>query len=376
MNRKLSVLSVEDSNDDAEILRLELISAGYDVRFQQVETAQTFKMALEEGGWDIVLSDHRLPGFDSFRALEILKNLEIDIPFIIVSGMIGEEAAVAAMKSGAHDYIIKGNLGRLVAVIEREIREAENRKQRRVAEAALETAYQAAKKAIRARDEFLLMASHELRTPLTVLLLQLQAIKDTDVLEAKIREKTESAIRHSRALGELIDRLLAVSTITNRGLRLVFEEFDLVTLVDATVKRFSQRTNDHQSTILFDSSAQSICGAWDRMKVDQVLVNLLSNATKFGLGKPIEVKLKTETPNWVIFSVSDQGLGISPEDQLRILNPFEQALPSRNFGGLGISLFITKAYIESHNGALELKSSLNHGSVFSVKLPLFPPANL
>ena len=130
------VVIVEDQEDDASLMLRELRRAQFEPEFERVETEQELKAALEKGGWDIVLSDHGLPRFNSLQALNMLHESELDLPFIIVSGSIGEDLAVAAMKSGAHDYIMKNNLARLGPAAEREMREAETRRARRAAEEA------------------------------------------------------------------------------------------------------------------------------------------------------------------------------------------------------------------------------------------------
>ncbi len=131
------VLIVEDSEDDALLLVRELQRGGYDVSFERVETAGAMTAALDNRQWDIVLADHTMPHFSGYDALRLLKKKDLDLPFIFVSGTIGEDTAVAAMKEGAHDYILKGNLKRLIPAVERELREAEVRRERRRAEEEL-----------------------------------------------------------------------------------------------------------------------------------------------------------------------------------------------------------------------------------------------
>jgi two-component system, NarL family, sensor histidine kinase UhpB len=138
MGVPLRVLLVEDSEDDALLLMRELRRGGYDPSYERVDTAAGMERALEERIWDLVIADHSMPAFSSVAALELLKRKGfVDVPFIIVSGQIGEDAAVEAMKAGAHDYIMKDNLARLNTAIEREVREAESRRERRRAEEAL-----------------------------------------------------------------------------------------------------------------------------------------------------------------------------------------------------------------------------------------------
>jgi two-component system, NarL family, sensor histidine kinase UhpB len=138
MDIPLRILLVEDSEDDALLLVRMLRRGGYDPTWERVETAAAMETALDERGWDLVVSDHSMPTFSSLAALGLLRSKGfVDLPFIIVSGKIGEDAAVAAMKAGAHDYLMKDNLARLNSAIERELRDAEVRRERRQAEVAL-----------------------------------------------------------------------------------------------------------------------------------------------------------------------------------------------------------------------------------------------
>lgn len=131
MSEPLRVLIVEDSEDDALLLVRELQRGGYDSTFERVDSAEAMTAALTARAWQIVLADYTMPHFSGADALELLKRSGLDIPFIFVSGAMGEDIAVAAMKTGAHDYVIKGNLQRLLPAIARELREAENRHQRK-----------------------------------------------------------------------------------------------------------------------------------------------------------------------------------------------------------------------------------------------------
>ena len=123
MNKPLRCLLVEDSENDAMLLLRQLRSGGYDVTSERVDTAEAMRAALDRHPWDVVLADYKMPHFSGPAALELLKASGKGLPFILVSGSIGEEQAVAAMKAGAHDYIMKDKLGRLVPTIERELRD-------------------------------------------------------------------------------------------------------------------------------------------------------------------------------------------------------------------------------------------------------------
>ena len=137
MRKSLRVLIIEDSEFDARVMTSVLRQGGYDVVSQRVESGTALRDALGKQDWDVILSDYNLPEFQAPEALEILKGTGIDIPFIIISGGIGEDVAVSAMKAGAHDYLMKGQLARLVVAVEREMREAQTRRGRHEVEAAL-----------------------------------------------------------------------------------------------------------------------------------------------------------------------------------------------------------------------------------------------
>ncbi|MCB1614408.1 MAG: EAL domain-containing protein [Pseudomonadales bacterium] len=135
--KKLKVLIVDDSENDALLLVRELKKGGYDPSFHRVESESELESALCEPGWELVITDHNMPGFSSREALELVKKANLDVPVIIVSGAIGEDVAVSAMKAGAHDYIMKDSLKRLVPAINRELRDAETRREKVQAELAL-----------------------------------------------------------------------------------------------------------------------------------------------------------------------------------------------------------------------------------------------
>ena len=133
MPKPLRLLIVEDSESDALLLARLLTKAGFNVTSQRVETRDSMQSALAQDTWDTIVADHNMPQFDAFAAVETLKSSGLDIPFIVASGSIGEETAVALMKAGAADYVMKDKLARLTAVVERELAEAASRRERRQA---------------------------------------------------------------------------------------------------------------------------------------------------------------------------------------------------------------------------------------------------
>lgn len=137
MDKALRVLNLEDTQDDSWLLQRHLNRAGYQCMLRREQTAADFEKALRESEWDIILADYFLPGFTALDALRIAQQCNTDVPFIVVSGAVGEQAAVDVLREGAADYVMKDSLGRLVPAIEREMQEAEERRRRRAAESAL-----------------------------------------------------------------------------------------------------------------------------------------------------------------------------------------------------------------------------------------------
>jgi signal transduction histidine kinase len=185
VSRPLQVLLIEDSEDDAALLEIELQRAGYVPICHRVETPEALTSALEQQKWDLIIADYRLPRFNGLAALALVKEQRLDLPFIIVSGFITEEAAVAAMKAGAHDYVMKDKLARLGSAVARELRDAEVRRERRRAEEALRQVYDELEKRVEQRTAQLKTANARLQS----------AIAERRRLEDELLEITEKERR-------------------------------------------------------------------------------------------------------------------------------------------------------------------------------------
>ncbi len=160
MATPLRCLLVEDSESDARLIARALRKAGYEVVHERVETAGQMRAALEERVWDAVIADYTLPEFSGSAALALLREAGLDLPFIVVSGTIGEEAAVAMMRAGAHDYLLKGDLSRLPPAVERELGAAEARRERRQAEEALQESEERFRSVVEEAPEAIYVSTH------------------------------------------------------------------------------------------------------------------------------------------------------------------------------------------------------------------------
>jgi signal transduction histidine kinase len=223
--------------------------------------------------------------------------------------------------------------------------------------------------AIQARDDILAAAGHELKTPLTVLLMQLQGLQRSAQRDpTKIGDRLAKAGQSGLRLERLINQLLDVSRITAGRLRLEPECFDLSALVREVVQRFADAAAPPQCPI-FAPCAEPVDGNWDRLRIDQVVSNLVGNAVKYGQAKSVEVSLHIEGSHAVL-RVTDHGIGIDDQHRDRIFQRFERAVANRDFGGFGLGLWIARQIVEASGGAIEVASVLGQGSTFTVRLPL------
>lgn len=249
---------------------------------------------------------------------------------------------------------------------------------RKLAELEREHLYGEALAAVHARDDFLSVASHELRTPLSSLKLQLELLvrpaqraAQAILSPEQVKEKLEVAVRQVDRLSKLIAELMDVSRITAGRLRLELEQVDLAALCCDVVSRFKEDAAKAgcEMTLSADEKAPRKC---DRLRIEQVVTNLLANALKYGAGKPVEVTVGREGPR-VRLVVRDHGIGIPPEDGERIFQRFERTASARRYGGLGLGLYIVRQIVDAHGGTIRVESQPGAGSTFTVELPPEPP---
>ncbi len=227
--------------------------------------------------------------------------------------------------------------------------------------------YEQTRAALRQRDDFLSIASHELKTPLTSLQLQLQSLAPAIEASPKAVAKLERASRATERLSALVDTLLDVSRFASGRLRLNTEPFDLGEAVREAGER--QRAEvEAAGCALTLEVGEGLEGRWDRLRVEQIVTNLLSNAAKYGGGKPVRLRALRRGALFVI-EVEDEGIGVAPEDAQRIFGRFERAASVRHYGGLGLGLFVCAQIAEAHGGTIRAESEPGRGARFVVELP-------
>ncbi len=232
---------------------------------------------------------------------------------------------------------------------------------------------EALRKALATRDEFLSIASHELKTPLSSLSLQLQLMEEKVLTNQDpwLNGAIQLCLRQSESLTELVDDLLDVSRIQAGKLTLNPQRMDLSDLIADVISRFSTQLAAAQITLNMQVS-EKIYGTWDRRRIGQVIVNLISNAIKYAPGSNLLIVTKLEG-DFAFLSVEDTGPGIDGGVQERIFNKYQRANKLKGISGLGLGLFIVKRVVEAHKGSVSVESMLGQGSKFSVKIPIDPP---
>jgi signal transduction histidine kinase len=316
---------------------------------------------------DLVIADVMMPGLDG---LGLLRTLRADaqtsmIPVLLISGRAAEDERVAGLEAGAADYLGKPFSGReLVARVQTHIELSLLR-----AQATAERTRQF-EEHMASRDAFFAAASHELRNPIHSLQLQLLSLTRRAEREALAPElewmhaRLGTATKELTRLTRLVDTLLDVSRIASGRLPLVLEDVDLAEIVSDAFERL-----DPGAQAQITLSLGTVVGRWDRLRLDQVVTNLVSNALKYGEGQPIEITV-TAAADRARLEVTDHGIGIAPHHQERVFERFERAVTDRRYSGFGLGLWITSRIVEESGGTLSLRSELGVGSTFIVELPV------
>jgi len=363
MDALLRVLIVEDLDSDAQLILRELRHHGYDIDYERVETRPAMEQALARQAWDVILSDYSLPHFHAMQALATLKESGLDIPFLVISGTIDEETAVTALKAGAHDFLVKGRLARLVPAIEREMKDAETRRSHRQAEAERINLIASLEIVNAELERFLYTAFHDLRSPL-VTIQGFVGMLNND-LQADRRDKIQSYIERISGAASKMDMLLSgLLKLAKVGhIKHPSEDVDLLPLTKEILKGMEEQLHSRNITIIISPDLPTIHG--DRIHLGEVLENLIENAAKYTADQPnpvIEIGTRTQDDQQIIF-VKDNGQGIDLRYQKRIFNLFEKLDPMGE--GPGIGLALVKRIIDMHGGTIWVESEgEGQGSVF------------
>ncbi|MDB4981198.1 MAG: Two-component sensor histidine kinase [Myxococcales bacterium] len=229
-------------------------------------------------------------------------------------------------------------------------------------------------RAVRVRDEFLSIASHELRTPLAALRLQIDSVArsierrpEEHLASGRLAASTGAALGQVQRLTKLIESLLDISRFAEGRVTLEREDVDLVALVRGVVDAMAEPARIAGCSLTL-TAPSTLCGRWDRVRLEQVVSNLLGNAMKFGARQPIAIDVAV-AEGVARVSVRDRGIGIDDRDQRRIFERFERSVSARHFGGLGLGLWVAKQIADAHAGTIDVQSEPGAGATFTLTLP-------
>lgn len=373
MTLPLRLLLVEDSEPDASLILRQLSRGGYEVQSQRVETAAQLEAALDAGSWDLVVSDHSMPGFRGLEALRIIEDRGLDIPFLFVSGTLGEETAVRAMKVGARDYIMKNNLSRLVPAIQRELHEARLRREHQLFEQRMTQLER-----FEALGKLASGIAHDFNNVLG-------AILGWAELGAKTVPAGSPAAESFRQIGEQLERAAGLTRhllAYARKQTLEPRRVDLNRLIQQIVsllKTVIGSGTDLELNLAPDLQPTRA----DPSQIDRVLMNLCINA-RDAMPHGGVLRLSTSNEkldeeacfgrrfalpgNYVLVSVADSGTGIDQATMEHLFEPFFTTKPEGEGTGLGLATSL--GIVNQHGGFIDVSSSPGQGSIFRVYLPV------
>jgi signal transduction histidine kinase len=386
------LLIVDDLPEN--LLALEALLRGPARRVFQATSAERALGLLLEHEFALAILDVQMPDMNGFELAEMMRSTERTrhIPIIFVSAA-GREMnyAFKGYESGAVDFLHKPldahavnskvsvfvDLYRHRKALRHEMDAlAEANRQQEALVQQLQCAQRDLERAVRMRDDFMSMVSHELRTPLNTLFLETQVRKlhlskgnMAPFSPERLPAMIERDQRQIQNMVRLIDDMLDVTRMRRGALSMQPKPADLSALARGVVNDLAQQAEAAGSVIELKAS-EPVEGVWDEFRIEQVLTNLLTNALRYGGGKPIEVTVQ-RVGDTAEMTVRDQGIGIAPEDHERVFEQFERTDDSRKHApGLGLGLYITRQIVRSHGGEIRLKSAQGEGTEMRVTLPL------
>jgi two-component system, cell cycle sensor histidine kinase and response regulator CckA len=372
MGIPLRVLVVEDSEDDAALLLLELRRGGYDVIHERVDTAPAMTGALDKQEWDLVVSDHSMPHFSGSAALNLLREKESEVPFIFISGTMGEEAAVAALKDGAQDYLMKSNLTRLVPAVQRELREASERQEhKRLERQVLQL------QKFEAIGRLAGGIAHDFNNAMGAILGWADLARQEAPPGSRLQDRLGKICAQAQRAAGLTSQLLAFA----RQQVLQRRKINLNSLVEEGTSLLRKVIGEDIDVRIVPAADLRVAVA-DAVQIDQVLMNLCLNARD---AMPKGGRLVIETHNiefdqeycrlhtyvqpgsYVLLSVSDTGVGMDPATIEHIFEPF---FTTKEVGkGTGLGLATVFGIVKQHGGFINVYSEPGKGTTFRVYLP-------
>lgn len=367
----LRALIVEDVEEDALLVVRELEHGGFDVFFERVDTREAMSTALSRQPWDIVIADYTMPRFSAPLALELLKEQKLDLPFIIVSGTVNEDIAVAALHAGAHDFMSKAKLGRLVPAIERELRTATLRVRQKEIQAQLVISERMASMGMLAAG-----VAYEINNPLACVIANLDLVADG--LGAHFAKlglsdefgQVEEELNDAREASERIRNIVRDLKIFSRSDRDETGPVDIHRVMESTLRMAGNEVRHRARLVKNYGKTPPVQASQSRL--GQVFLNLIVNAAQAmpeGRAEDNEIRITTSTdPSGSgVVEVADSGSGMPPEVLAQMFTTFFTTKPVGVGTGLGLS--ICHSIVTGFGGSIGVTSELGRGTTFRVVLP-------
>jgi signal transduction histidine kinase len=369
---QLRVLHVEDNELDAELVAQALRRGGFSAAVVVVQAEAEFERELRTHRPDIVLADYNLPQWKGMDALDVLRREGLDIPLILVSGALGDVTAVECIKRGATDYVLKDGLARLPEAIRRALQEKRLLRLRRQAEEDLAQKVEELARSNADLEQFAYVASHDLQEPLRMVAAYTQLLGER--YRGKLDENADKFIGYAcegaLRMQALIQDLLAFSRVGRNCAACSRVDCDAA----MTEVMMSMRPAIQESGAVVTYAALPVVWA-ERSQMTQLFQNLIGNAIKFHGKDAPEISVRAEkTGSQWLFSVSDNGIGIDPEQAEHIFVVFQRLHTRTEYPGNGIGLAICKKIVEHCGGKIWVEAQAGHGSIFKFTLPCECPA--
>jgi signal transduction histidine kinase len=373
---RIRVLLVEDDEDDYILTRYLLSSIGegsFDLDWVKYYDVALEKLSEED--YDICLFDYWLGSHSGLELLKAVRAIGNTVPVILLTGQGDKEVDVEAMKAGAADYLVKGQIDALL--LERSIRyslEQKRIEEERIQHTREQEARAQAEAANKAKDEFLAMVSHELKTPVNTMLGWTQLLRMGNLNEEMFTRALEAIERSAKMQAQLVEDLLDVTRIANGNIKIEKQKVDFSQILKAVTDEMRPSAdNKNISFIVSFSENQDICPvSGDSVRLRQIITNLLSNAFKFTPENGrVETTLRQKDKE-IEFKVIDTGRGIEKEFLPFVFDRYRQNkdADSRKYGGLGLGLSIVRQLVELHGGRIIAESpGKDQGAVFTVIFP-------
>jgi signal transduction histidine kinase len=366
VTKALHFVLVEDNPIDVELAQRALLRAGFDFTSVVVQSAEDFTREITAHRPDLVLADYNLPQWSGMEALAILKQLQPDVPLILVTGALGEMTAVECLKNGVTDYILKGALARLPVAIQRALQEQRLLELRKQAEREKEAYTQELKRSNAELEQFAYVASHDLQEPLRMV------ASYTEILGERYRGKLDAnadryigyAVDGAQRMQRLIRDLLAYARVSSQARPLA--PTDSGKALAAVLGGMQTAISGSQAQIVYRDLPVIMA---DQSQLEQVFQNLINNAIKFRGQRVPRVEISAQLKGDWTFSVKDNGIGMDMESAGRIFEMFQRLHTREEYEGTGIGLAIAKRIVERHGGKIWCESAPDMGATFYFTMP-------